>query len=167
MRPDGIKSILIFDSCKHSTKILRDTLWMADVNDLGFARSIDEMREQLELKSWSCIVLDWDERGGTGLEIVKEIRGTKFMQNRKVPIVLCTANTDRASIERARDSGVNEVVAKPIVGGQLMKRVIAASVRRRPFVEEPAYTGPDRRRRAAEIPTKERRTEDHASKPKK
>jgi len=157
MRQDGIDSILIFDSCKHSTKILRDTLWMADVNDLGFARTIDEALDQLEIKTWSCVVLDWDERGGTGLDIVKDIRGTKFMRNRKVPIVLCTANTDRTSIERARDSGVNEVVAKPIVGGELMKRIIAACVRKRPFVEEPVYTGPDRRRREAEIPAGERR----------
>lgn len=50
-------------------------------------------------------------------------------------------------IERARDMGVNEVIAKPVSIGNIESRIIAVLEQPRPFVAETQYFGPDRRRR--------------------
>ncbi len=50
-------------------------------------------------------------------------------------------------IERARDMGVNEVIAKPVNIGNVESRIRAVLEQPRPFVAASHYFGPDRRRR--------------------
>jgi two-component system, chemotaxis family, chemotaxis protein CheY len=59
---------------------------------------------------------------------------------------MMTGYTERARIIEARDAGVSELVAKPIVPARLLARLDAAVFQPRPFVKSPAYIGPSRRR---------------------
>jgi DNA-binding response OmpR family regulator len=59
------------------------------------------------------------------------------------------------NVEYARDSGVSEVLKKPITAKVLCDRIIACVESPRSFITAPTYKGPDRRRR--NLPTAEDR----------
>ena len=57
----------------------------------------------------------------------------------------------------ARDSGVTEIIAKPVSLRSLYSRIVAVIERPRPFIRTPDYFGPDRRRRQIPIDFEDRR----------
>ena len=92
------------------------------------------------------LVCEHDLEGKSGFDLIAQLRSDKDEAIKKIPIVLLTATTDRASIFSGRDSGVDEIVAKPFTGVTLITRVEAIIKRRRDFIDEQAFSGPDRRR---------------------
>lgn len=63
-----------------------------------------------------------------------------------VPIIMMTGHTERSKVVAARDSGINELLSKPISAKTLMDRIIAVIDKPRPFIKTPTYVGPCRRR---------------------
>ncbi len=82
-----------------------------------------------------------------GLELVRLLRRSQATPNRYVPIIMATAYSEVHNVVAARDVGVNEFVIKPLSGRSLMTRIEQVVENARPFVDVPAYFGPDRRRR--------------------
>jgi CheY-like chemotaxis protein len=81
-----------------------------------------------------------------GAELVHTLRRTDC-QNRYVPVILMTSFTSRSRVERARDSGVTEVCAKPVAPRELFRKLASVVDNPRPFIQSAGYVGPDRRRR--------------------
>jgi DNA-binding response OmpR family regulator len=81
-----------------------------------------------------------------GLEFTQMIRTAEDSPFPFVPIIMMTGHTDRTKVTAARDSGVNELVAKPISAKTLLDRIVAVIDRPRSFVKTSTYTGPCRRR---------------------
>lgn len=71
--------------------------------------------------------------------------------------MLVTALSARQDIFKARDSGVNEIVVKPIAPRILLDRLVAIIERPRPFVQAGPFFGPDRRRRTTNFDGQEKR----------
>ena len=82
-----------------------------------------------------------------GLELARLLRRSQTSPNRHVPSVMATAYSEVHNFTRARDAGVNEFVIKPLSARSLMTRIEQVVENPRPFVDIPAYFGPDRRRR--------------------
>jgi DNA-binding response OmpR family regulator len=81
-----------------------------------------------------------------GLEFTQMIRTAVDSPFPFVPIIMMTGHTERTKVTAARDSGVNELVAKPISAKTLLDRIVAVIDRPRSFVKTATYTGPCRRR---------------------
>ncbi|MEE8346426.1 MAG: response regulator, partial [Dehalococcoidia bacterium] len=62
------------------------------------------------------------------------------------PIIMVTAYADLDAVAGARDTGVNEFMAKPISAAALEKRILHVLEDPRAFVESEQFSGPDRRR---------------------
>lgn len=60
---------------------------------------------------------------------------------------MVSGHTDRRRVIEARDSGIDEYLAKPFSARALAERIDAVVNNRRPFVKSPGYAGPDRRRK--------------------
>lgn len=82
-----------------------------------------------------------------GFDFVRLVRTAPDSPNPFVPIIMVTGYHNRASVERARDVGVNEYLAKPVTPAGLYARISQVILRPRPFVRTPTYFGPDRRRK--------------------
>ena len=80
-----------------------------------------------------------------GFDLTKKIRGDDAMDNRAIPIFVLTSHTQANNVFRARDSGANMVVAKPVSPNILFDRLHWVAKSPRPFVESEGYFGPDRR----------------------
>lgn len=65
---------------------------------------------------------------------------------RTAPVVIVSWDTRAQSIRRARDSGAHEYLGKPFSTSGVFRRVENVLFRPRPWVENDAYAGPDRRR---------------------
>ena len=81
-----------------------------------------------------------------GLEFVRQLRADAENPHRFVPVIMITAYAELDTVAGARDSGVNEFMAKPISAAALEKRIRRVREDQRPFVEAPDFNGPDRRR---------------------
>jgi len=88
--------------------------------------------------------------GNDGVRLCEAIRGDVTSPNRFVPIIMMTSHSVKHVVERARDAGVTEVLAKPISATTLLDRIVYVIDHPRPFVQAPGYFGPDRRRRPAD-----------------
>lgn len=104
------------------------------------------------------IICDWQMEPMDGLTFVRKLRDPENSIDPFVPIIFCTAYTDMELIERARDTGVTEIMSKPITVKAIETRVRAILEKPRPFVDSNQYFGPDRRRRRDDAPGDDRRS---------
>lgn len=80
-----------------------------------------------------------------GARVIRDLRQNKASENRTVPILAMTADTQETAIKRIRDVGANLVIAKPISPTALYDRLTWIAFNPRPFAETATYFGPDRR----------------------
>jgi len=65
---------------------------------------------------------------------------------RRAPVVLVAAEPSAQAVLAARDAGAHEFLRRPILAKDLARRLEAATVHPRDWVEAMDYVGPDRRR---------------------
>ena len=96
--------------------------------------------------------------GMDGLTLAKTLRDPLKSPNPLIPIILMSASISKKVLFKARDAGVNEMLAKPLKAKLVFDRLFEIIERPRKFVVAPAYVGPDRRRRAGGFDGADRRT---------
>jgi DNA-binding response OmpR family regulator len=62
-----------------------------------------------------------------------------------VPVVLVSAGADNSKIKAARDSGMNDVIVKPVSVGTIERKLRSLLHNPKPFVTAKEFVGPDRR----------------------
>jgi DNA-binding response OmpR family regulator len=78
---------------------------------------------------------------------------------RFVPIIVLSSYTQHRHVTRARDSGANLVLTKPVSPQSLFDHIAWVAKAPRPFIETASYMGPDRRFRTIEPPDGVRKRE--------
>lgn len=91
------------------------------------------------------VVLDLDLTGMDGLELVRAIRRGETAARKDVPILVAAAFVDRDYVEKARNSGTNWTLVKPLTFKRLYEGLVRVILDERPFVDSEVYAGPDRR----------------------
>lgn len=114
----------------------------------------------LAAEPFDAIALD-DAIAGGGAKFTATLRKATDLINHTIPVILLSGAAEKSQIEKARDAGVNEFVRLPASAEVLGMRLQTALSTPRAFVQGPAYIGPDRRRRTAEVAAR-RRAEDGA-----
>lgn len=88
----------------------------------------------------------------SGTKFVERIRKSSLSPNPFIPIVMMMDAASGGEIIKARDSGVNEVLLRPINAEDFCERLISLIEKPRPFVTAQAYKGPCRRRKQVVLP---------------
>jgi two-component system chemotaxis response regulator CheY len=81
----------------------------------------------------------------SGLDVMRTIRRNSQNQNRTMPIMLLSSDTNEMTVKHARDAGANMVIVKPMSPASLYDRLSWIAFNPRPFVDTETYFGPDRR----------------------
>ena len=105
----------------------------------------EAMARLVEDEPFDLIVCDGDLPGGRAYDFVMRLRRSTLEPNRYCPVILLSAHTPGAYVQKARDCGANFVVAKPIRPMVLLERIVWVCSDNRIFVELDTYVGPDRR----------------------
>jgi CheY-like chemotaxis protein len=138
--------------------------------DLGFT-NVDSASDGYDayrkfvLKPASLVITDLEMAPVNGLELIRMIRTGPDSPNRYVPVVVLSCNTDADTVERARDAGVNDILAKPLSINTLYTHIEALVARPQRFVRAVHYFGPDRRRHVPTQRAAERRRVPAAASP--
>ena len=157
-RFDRLK-ILVVDDSAHMRKLVTTILHAFGVAQIYEADSGQRAWNILCEANPDVIMLDWVMEGMSGLELAQMIRTNPAAPNPFVPLIMLTGHTSDDHLRRARDSGINEFIAKPVSVKTMMSRLVAAIEHPRPYVRTSRYFGPCRRRRGDEYTGTERRAD--------
>lgn len=106
----------------------------------------------------NVITTDWElSPPNDGASFVRYLRSAPSSPNHYIPIIMLTGPTLMDNVEYARDSGVSEILKKPITAKVLCDRVVSSIENQRSFITAPTYKGPDRRRRMLSVPEDRRK----------
>ena len=82
-----------------------------------------------------------------GIELTTRVRRRRDRKAATMPIILHSMVANLDIVERARDAGITDFVARPANLAVLQRRVIGALTQPRPFITSNIYVGPCRRRK--------------------
>lgn len=155
-------SVLVVDDNQHMRSLVLGILHSLGVQDSCDAKEALDGFKKFQHFPADIIIVDWFMEPVDGLEFVKMVRTGEDSPNPYIPIIMLSAFSEYGHVIKARDSGVNEFLTKPISAKTLYGRIAAIIDRPRPFVKSDAYFGPCRRRRDIGPPAgqQERRSED-------
>jgi len=150
-------NVLVVDDNAHMQMLVRSILDACGVGSVRKAldgmMAIDEMRLMMP----DIVITDFQMTPMDGIELTKQVRSGSTVSNPYVPIIMMTGYTELHRVIEARDSGVTEIIAKPVSLRSLYSRIVAVIERPRPYIRTPNYFGPDRRRRQIPIDFEDRR----------
>ena len=159
----NLDRVLVADPNPAAGKLLSDL-----VKDCG-GRNVMVAREQARAAELArefdpqIIFIELAGAGFDGLAFMRALRRSDYVC-RKSPAVMVTAEATIESIKAARDSGVHEFLRKPYTTRDLFRRIEAATLKPRDWIEAKMYVGPDRRRfNSAEFEGDRKRQSDQAA----
>ena len=128
-------------------RLIRGVLRELGAHEVRDVSSAEAAYEHFQESSPDVIFTDWSP-GLDGLGLIEQIRTGNDTPNPFVPIVVVTAYTELQHVVRARDSGVNECLAKPVSAKRIYSRICSLVENDRQFIRCGDFFGPDRRRRS-------------------
>ena len=126
--------------------MIRNVLFALGIKDTTDAGDGERALEEMKEFKPDLILCDLKMEPMGGMEFVKQLRKDPENPHRFVPVIMITAYAELETVADARDSGVDEFMAKPLSAAALEKRIQRVLKDPRPFVEAPEFSGPDRRR---------------------
>jgi two-component system chemotaxis response regulator CheY len=157
-RFDRVK-VLVVDDNAHMRKLVTTILQAFGVHTIFEAANGDDAWTALREYNPDVVVLDWVMEGRSGLELIGMIRTNPAVPNPFVPVIMLTGHTSLDHVRQARDTGVNEFIAKPVSVKTMMARLVSVIEHPRPYVRTGGFFGPCRRRRVEMYSGPERRVE--------
>lgn len=140
--------VLVVDDNSFMCTVLTQVLTALGVGSVETAATAAEAFRMVAEDRPDLVISDWDMDPVDGLTLVEWLRRREDSPDCYIPIVMLTGFSERKRVLRARDSGINEFLAKPVSARSVWSRLNEVVTRPRPFVRADSYVGPDRRRRA-------------------
>jgi len=128
----------------------RRTLLTELVQDAGFllvvgASSHQHAYECIERIDFDMLFVEVADARDPRFALISRVRKQRS-DNYRAPIIVVSADAQRAVIHAARDAGANGFLARPFSRASVQLQVTRGLVDRRAFIESPRFVGPDRRR---------------------
>jgi len=139
-------SVLVVDDSSYMVSIIKALLRGFGVHQIHDANDGIDAFEVLRNSQIDIVIADFAMDPIDGLEFTRLVRTAPDSPRPQVPVIMVTADGRRETVESSRDSGVTEYLCKPISAHGLYKRIVEVIERPRPFVRQPDFVGPDRRR---------------------
>lgn len=142
----GDLKVLVVDDNQHMHNILRDMLLGMRIKNIRHAMGATEGLQLAEVELPDIMIVDLLMHPVDGFELVRAIREHQEEPIRDLAVLVLTSYSTVEHVRRARDSGANEVLCKPVSVAGLFDRFTYMRDHPRQFVKTSDYFGPDRRR---------------------
>ncbi|MFQ5784156.1 MAG: response regulator [Alphaproteobacteria bacterium] len=150
-------NVLVVDDNQHMLSLMEGILRGLGFRNIFAVKDPEKAFAEMRITPMDLAFVDWEMQPLTGLEFVNLVRTAKDSPNIYLPIIMLTANTQTANVIKARDTGVNEYLAKPVSPKSVYQRIVSLIENPRGFVRTESYFGPDRRRHRTDYKGLERR----------
>ena len=138
-------SVLIVDPDHYSVETLRQMLRGFGLKNHVTAEDGMAAQKYLDENRTDLVIVEAVLPDMLGADLVKWMRRHSETQIKHASIIVLTGHTAMSNIERARSSGVNIVVKKPVAADALFDRIAWSAGMDRAFIDTDSYVGPDRR----------------------
>lgn len=137
--------VLLIDSSQHSLDMMAQIMKGFGVAETVRCLSLAEAEAALRSKTFDLMIVDAGVGEGEGYAFLNQLRHSGEKANAYVPVILVSGHARACDVVRARDTGANFFVVKPLTPNVLLQRILWVARDKRPFVEVGDYVGPDRR----------------------
>lgn len=141
----GELKVLLVDDNDHMRTIVGTILKGIGILNVREAKDGSEALEALRTWPADLAIVDFRMQPMDGVDFTRLVRNAADSRNPFLPIIMMTGFADRPRVEEARDSGVTELIVKPVTARAIIDRLNAVVYRPRPFVRTADYFGPRRR----------------------
>jgi two-component system chemotaxis response regulator CheY len=111
--------VLVVDDNAYARAISAQNLRKLGVGSVVEAPSGTEAILVLLEQSFDFMLMDWYMPDVSGAGLIQVLRDPRFGPASQMPVIMMTAYASRDNLVRARELGVNEVLAKPFTAEQL------------------------------------------------
>lgn len=148
----GGMAAIVLDDNPQMRAIIRSILNGMQIRDVTEYSEPLPVLEHLQTRHVDVAILDLVLQGDVdGMRLTKAIRHDSKIVNPTVPIIMVTGYASLNIVDQAINTGVDELVTKPLRARDLMARVEKVVNRPHAYIQTPSnYYGPDRRRREAQ-----------------
>ncbi len=145
--PTKAFTIIVADAVPQTRNLVSEVLRSVGFDSIVHARDGQELLD-LTVEHEPRIVITTSRLPGlSGLEFTRMIRNGYENIPREMSIIVMTNTPTKVFLDKAQDSGVDEMLARPFTAQALLVRVQAVIERPREFIDSANYVGPCRRRR--------------------
>ena len=138
--------VVVVDDNNHMRTLLLSLLYAFGVKSIAAESNGKAGFATVQSAKPDFVVTDYAMHPVDGVEFVRMIRAL-HTPLAWVPIIMVTGHNERHYIEQARDSGITEILTKPVTAQGLYLRIMEVIERPRQFVKAPTFIGPCRRRK--------------------
>lgn len=146
MKPEDL-SVLISCSVPGIARTLRMALRGMGVRRIFLATNGEQLAEGFAVADPRVlfVYVDSASENDHGLATLHYVRRSPDSPMPKIPVVAVSQRRDLPTINAVMNAGAHEYVLFPASGDVLIKRIQAACISTRPFIETPEYVGPERK----------------------
>ena len=141
-------NVLIVEDMPPMLELTRNILENFGFTEIHTASDGDTGFEAFQYYRPDLVITDWAMEPTDGLDLTWHIRSSPKSFNIQTPIIMMTGFSHKMRVEKARDTGITEFIAKPFTAKDLYNRIETVIERPRQFVLTNSFLGPDRRRRS-------------------
>ncbi len=106
-------NVMVIDDSVHMLRIVKTIFNAMGIFNVQYIRDVEAARAELKFKKPDIIITDWEMEPVNGLEFTRDLRKEGGFFSR-VPIILLTGHTEYERVMEAIQSGVSDVLAKPV-----------------------------------------------------
>ncbi|SCA56170.1 putative Chemotaxis protein CheYIII [Candidatus Terasakiella magnetica] len=150
-------SVLIVEKDRWGSNLVETLLKAMGVTNIRVAFTEVDAVGIIKHDNPDIVIMEYLLNQGSTIDLVKRIRAAAFEPYQYSNIIMLTGRADMSTVAAARDSGVNEFLAKPFNAHTLYSRICSMIVAPRPFVDCKNYKGPERRRRNYRVENERRK----------
>lgn len=145
----GKLHVVLLDDNRNFLSILRATLKDLGLRDIAEFTDPTAALGHLKQVPVNIAFIDLVMPKMNGFEFANAVRHSDEISNPFMPIIMVTGHADRNTVGQAINSGIDELLVKPIRPKAVHNRLLAVTKKPRKYIRtKVGYFGPDRRRRA-------------------
>lgn len=140
-----LATVLLFDPDPSLRQNTRSALLNIGFGDVVAVEEFGQFIDQVEQGSFDLVLADSRSFEGDTLEVVHQIRRAALGQNPFVNVIVSLWDTAPDIVGSVINSGVDDLISRPMSRSQIRQRVERLVRARKPFIVTTDYIGPDRR----------------------
>lgn len=137
--------VLVIDDSRYARSFVRSALHSFGARQVIEAVDGPSGLQILAERKVGMVLVDYDMQPMDGIAFTRVLRAGEVVPCRELPIIMVSGAADMDTVMLARNSGINEFLAKPVSAESLFRRVRNVLLNPRPFVISETYVGPCRR----------------------
>ena len=136
---------LLLDDHAAGSKILIQIVRGLGASKFVHCTTIAEAQKCVEQNELHLVLINANLKDAGIYDFINWLRRYEHPPNCFASVVLIAGHTPKSNVERARDSGANIILAKPVSPLSVLERLIWTARDKRNYVKSETYVGPDRR----------------------